>query len=76
MLNLGARMGKGHFAGTYKLESFEIEENSGHRKPWGNDLPPRLSPPLIGLILFKQLVSHSTELLTELVAFHLNYYVA
>lgn len=31
-------MGKGHFAGTYKLESFEIEENSGHRRPWGKDV--------------------------------------
>lgn len=31
-------MGKGHFIGTYKLESFEIEENSGHRRPWGKDV--------------------------------------
>lgn len=31
-------MEKGHFAGTYKLESFEIEEGSGHRRPWGKDV--------------------------------------
>jgi len=25
-------------SGTYKLENFEIEELSGHRRPWGKDI--------------------------------------
>jgi hypothetical protein len=38
MLKLGAWVGIANFAGTYKLESFEIEENSGYRRPWGKDV--------------------------------------
>lgn len=38
MLKLGAWMGKVNIVGTYKLESFEIEEISGHRRPWGKDV--------------------------------------
>lgn len=38
MLKSGAGMGKGRFVGTYKLESFEIEEHSGHKRPWGKDV--------------------------------------
>jgi predicted RNA-binding protein (virulence factor B family) len=38
MLSLEAWMKINSFVGTYKLESFEIEETSGLKRSWGKDV--------------------------------------